>query len=170
MLDSALNNTTFPPTNRLHEHQRCLSSNLLSSRREEGDLFAARFFFPIFLSRQGTWACHLLFRMAFAYCSYPSMVVSSAFIQEFGAVFIPFLAGTGKGLLRPAQTCWPQAFSPFSAPDLQDAEVPYKSLPVDKGHLLPITRLRSGVSLLGCTASNFPHPLQAPSPAMGRAL
>lgn len=32
---------------------------------------------------------------------------------------------------------WPGAFSPFSDPALQDSEVPYENLPVDRGHLLP---------------------------------
>lgn len=31
----------------------------------------------------------------------------------------------------------PAAPSPFADPALQDTEVPYENLPVDKGHLLP---------------------------------
>ena len=81
--------------------------------------------------------------------SSPHILASWPITLESGAVFIHFLAGTGKGVLRPAKSSWPQAFSPFSAPELQDAEVPYESLPVDKGHLLPMIRPYSGVSTPG---------------------
>ena len=71
-----------------------------------------------------------------------------------GAVFSRFPAGTGKGVLRPEKTSWPPTFSPFSAPELQDAEIPYDSLPVDKGHLLPIIHPCSGVSVQWTTTLN----------------
>lgn len=54
---------------------------------------------------------------------------------------------TGKKAHRPAKSSWPTTFSPFSAPELQDAEVPYENLPVDKGHLLPIIHPQPGVSI-----------------------
>ena len=59
------------------------------------------------------------------------------------------LVGTGKGAGPVAQSSWPTTFSPFASPELQDAEVPYENLPVDKGHLLPLIQPTSRVSLQG---------------------